>query len=49
MTLLVLKALSEIRTNLKQRESKSIVRLFRKCKAGRNELLSLSEAAVQQV
>lgn len=40
MTLLVLKALSEIKTNLKGCESKPIVRLFRKCKAGRNEPFS---------
>lgn len=48
MTLLVLKALSEIKTNLKGCESKPI-RLLRKCKAGRNEPFSSGGAAAQQV
>lgn len=49
MTLLVLKALSEIKTNLKGCESKHIVRLLRKCKARRNEPFSSGGAAAQQV
>lgn len=49
MTLLVLKALSEIKTNLKGCESKPIVRLLSKCKAGRNEPFSSGGAAAQQL
>lgn len=49
MTLLVLKALSEIKTNLKGCESKPMVRLLRECRAGRNEPFSSGEAAAQQV
>lgn len=49
MTLLVLKVLSEIKTNLKGCESKPIVRLFRKRKAGSNEPFSSGGVATQQV
>lgn len=43
MTLLVLKALSEVNTNLNGSESKPLVKLVRKRKAGRNEHFHLVE------